>query len=48
MPNAISEPVAEDRADVTLTLIAEVARDYIDLRGAHAADRRSRARNLAI
>jgi multidrug efflux system outer membrane protein len=26
--------VAEDRADVTLTLLAEVARDYIELRGA--------------
>jgi multidrug efflux system outer membrane protein len=28
------QAVAEDRADVTLTLLAEVARDYIDLRGA--------------
>ena len=28
------QAVAEDRADVTLTLIAEVARDYIELRGA--------------
>jgi multidrug efflux system outer membrane protein len=28
------QAVAEDRADVTLTLLAEVARDYIELRGA--------------
>jgi outer membrane protein, multidrug efflux system len=28
------QAVAEDRADVILTLLAEVARDYIDLRGA--------------
>jgi multidrug efflux system outer membrane protein len=28
------QAVVEDRADVTLTLLAEVARDYIDLRGA--------------
>jgi multidrug efflux system outer membrane protein len=28
------QAVAADRADVTLTLVAEVARDYIDLRGA--------------
>jgi NodT family efflux transporter outer membrane factor (OMF) lipoprotein len=28
------QAVAEDRADVTLTLLAEVARDYVDLRGA--------------
>ena len=28
------QAVVEDRADVTLTLIAEVARDYIELRGA--------------
>jgi outer membrane protein, multidrug efflux system len=28
------QAVAADRADVTLTLLAEVARDYIDLRGA--------------
>jgi multidrug efflux system outer membrane protein len=28
------QAVTEDRADVTLTLIAEVARDYIELRGA--------------
>jgi outer membrane protein, multidrug efflux system len=28
------QAVAEDRADVTLTLVAEVARDYMDLRGA--------------
>ena len=32
--NANYQAVAEDRADVTLTLLAEVARDYIDLRGA--------------
>jgi outer membrane protein, multidrug efflux system len=32
--NASYQAVAEDRADVTLTLLAEVARDYIDLRGA--------------
>ena len=33
-PNANYQAAAEDRADVTLTLLAEVARDYIDLRGA--------------
>jgi outer membrane protein, multidrug efflux system len=32
--NANYQAVAEDRADVTLTLVAEVARDYIELRGA--------------
>jgi multidrug efflux system outer membrane protein len=32
--NANYQAVAEARADVTLTLLAEVARDYIDLRGA--------------
>jgi outer membrane protein, multidrug efflux system len=32
--NANYQAVAEDRADVTLTLLAEVARDYIELRGA--------------
>src|SRR5580692_10291332 len=32
--NANYQAVAEDRADVTLTLLAEVARDYFDLRGA--------------
>jgi multidrug efflux system outer membrane protein len=39
--------VAEDRADVTLTLIAEVARDYIDLRGAQRRIEVAR-KNLAI
>ena len=32
--NANYQAVAEDRADVTLMLLAEVARDYIELRGA--------------
>jgi len=32
--NANYQAAAEDRADVTLTLLAEVARDYIELRGA--------------
>jgi outer membrane protein, multidrug efflux system len=32
--NANYQAVVEDRADVTLTLLAEVARDYIELRGA--------------
>ena len=41
------QAVAEDRADVTLTLIAEVARDYIDLRGAQRRIEVAR-KNLAI
>ena len=41
------QAVAEDRADVTLTLIAEVARDYIDLRGAQRRIEVAR-NNLAI
>jgi outer membrane protein, multidrug efflux system len=41
------QAVAADRADVTLTLIAEVARDYIDLRGAQRRIEVAR-KNLAI
>jgi multidrug efflux system outer membrane protein len=41
------QAVAEDRADVTLTLIAEVARDYIELRGAQRRIDIAR-KNLAI
>jgi len=41
------QAVAEDRADVTLTLLAEVARDYIDLRGAQRRIEVAR-KNLAI
>jgi outer membrane protein, multidrug efflux system len=41
------QAVTEDRADVTLTLIAEVARDYIDLRGAQQRIEVAR-KNLAI
>ena len=41
------QAVAEDRADVTLTLIAEVARDYIELRGAQRRIEVAR-KNLAI
>ena len=45
--DASYQAVAEDRADVTLTLIAEVARDYIDLRGAQRRIEVAR-KNLAI
>ena len=41
------QAVAEDRADVTLTLVAEVARDYVDLRGAQRRIEVAR-NNLAI
>jgi outer membrane protein, multidrug efflux system len=41
------QAVAEERADVTLTLVAEVARDYIDLRGAQRRIEVAR-KNLAI
>src|SRR5580658_5786847 len=41
------QAVAADRADVTLTLIAEVARDYIELRGAQRRIEVAR-KNLAI
>jgi multidrug efflux system outer membrane protein len=41
------QAVAEDRADATLTLIAEVVRDYIELRGAQRRIDVAR-RNLAI
>jgi NodT family efflux transporter outer membrane factor (OMF) lipoprotein len=45
--DASYQAVAEDRADVILTLIAEVARDYIDLRGAQRRIEVAR-KNLAI
>ena len=41
------QAVAADRADVTLTLLAEVARDYIELRGAQRRIEVAR-KNLAI
>jgi NodT family efflux transporter outer membrane factor (OMF) lipoprotein len=41
------QAVAADRADVTLTLLAEVARDYIELRGAQRRIEVAR-QNLAI
>jgi NodT family efflux transporter outer membrane factor (OMF) lipoprotein len=41
------QAVDEDRADVTLTLLAEVARDYIELRGAQRRIEVAR-KNLAI
>jgi outer membrane protein, multidrug efflux system len=41
------QAVTEDRADLTLTLIAEVARDYIELRGAQRRIEVAR-KNLAI
>ena len=46
-PSANYQAVTEDRADVTLTLLAEVARDYIDLRGAQRRIEVAR-KNLAI
>jgi multidrug efflux system outer membrane protein len=45
--DASYQAAAEDRADVTLTLLAEVARDYIDLRGAQRRIEVARE-NLAI